>query len=131
MESWRHIWREGFAPSLPTNGLMALSEALITDDTRLLQGANTCPPPLMCVKDWPVEGADAIGFVGWMESNLANVGEVEEFFARACFECDKRLQEPAACRWFLNYWDDTPRAEVFRELLSEVKRTLAERSKAD
>ena len=129
MESWRHIWREGFAPSLPMNGLKALAEALRIDDPRLLQGANTCPPHLMCVQDWPVEGADAIGFVGWMESGLVSVGEVEEFFVRACFECDKRLHDPGACRWFLNWHDDTPRDEMRRELLAEVERTLEERSK--
>ena len=35
--------------------------------------------------------------------------------------------EPAACRWFLNWYDDTPRDEVRRELLAEVELALAER----
>jgi len=37
------------------------------------------------------------------------------------------MGEPAACRWFLNWFDDTPRAEVRGLLLSEVNRTLAQR----
>jgi hypothetical protein len=55
------------------------------------------------------------------------VAEVEDYFARVCFEVDKTLGEPAACRWFLNWFDDAPRQEVRGLLLSEVTRTLAER----
>ena len=33
----------------------------------------------------------------------------------------ERLGEPAACRWFLNWFDDTPRDQMRRELLAEVK----------
>ena len=74
----------------------------------------------MCVQDWPVEAACALGYCGWQGDGLETVGEVEEFFARACFEADQRLGEPAACRWFLNWFDDTPRDEMRRELLAEV-----------
>jgi hypothetical protein len=56
---------------------------------------------------------------------LDTVAEVEEFFARACFETDQRLGEPAACRWFLNWYDETPREEMRRQLLAEVNRSLA------
>lgn len=127
MESWRMVWREGFAPVMPTTGLLALREALLRDDERLTQGSTTTPPPLMCVQDWPVEGACAIGFCGWRGEDLESVGEVEEFFARACFEADQRLGEPAACRWFLNWFDDTERPAMRRLLLEEVELTLAER----
>jgi hypothetical protein len=57
---------------------------------------------------------------------LETVSEVEEFFARACFETDQRLGEPAACRWFLNWYDETPREEMRRQLLAEVNRSLAQ-----
>jgi hypothetical protein len=53
---------------------------------------------------------------------------VEEYFARLCFEADQRLGEPAVCRWFLNWFDDTPRDVMRRELLAEVERALAERN---
>jgi len=131
MESWRKVWRDGFAPILSTAGLEMLRDALSRDDARLTQGATTTPPPLMCVQDWPVEACCALGFCGWRGDGLETVGEVEEFFARCCFEADQRLGEPAACRWFLNWFDDTPRDEMRRELLSEVEIVLGERFPID
>lgn len=127
MESWRIVWRDGFVPVLSTTGLMALRDALRSNDPRLVQGATTTPPPLMCVQDWPVEAACALGVCGWLGDNLESVGQVEEHFAKCCFEADQRLGEPAACRWFLNWFDDTPRDEMRRELLAEVELALADR----
>ena len=131
MESWRLVWREGFAPVLSTTSLMALREALISDDARLSQGSTTTPPPLMCVHDWPVEAACALGYCGWQGDGLETVGKVEEFFARTCYEADVRLGEPAACRWFLNWFDDTPRHEMRCELLDEVELILSEREEIE
>jgi hypothetical protein len=127
MESWRLVWRDGFAPVLSTTGLESLRDALRGDDPRLTQGSTTTPPPLMCVQDWPVEAACALGFCGWQGDALETVGQVEEFFARACCEADLRLGEPAACRWFLNWFDDTPRDEMRRQLLAEVELALKAR----
>jgi len=127
MESWRLVWRNGFAPVLSTAGLEALREALQLDDPRLTQGSTTTPPPLACVQDWPVEAACALGFCGWHGEGLETVGQVEEYFAQVCFEADCRLGEPAACRWFLNWFDDTPRDQMRQELLAEVERELANR----
>jgi hypothetical protein len=127
MESWRKVWREGMAPQLSPAGLEALRRALLNDDARLIQGATTTPPPLACVQDWPVEAACVLGFCGWQGDQLETVAQVEEFFARACFEADQRLGEPAACRWFLNWYDETPRAEMRRQLFAEVNRALAQR----
>src|SRR5262245_8963660 len=127
MESWRKVWRDGVEPLLSTEGLEALRQGLISDDARLLQGATTTPPPLACVQDWPVEAACALGYCGWQGEGLETVGQVEEFFARMCFEIDQRMGEPAACRRLLNWYDATPRAQMRRELLAEVNRTLAER----
>jgi hypothetical protein len=125
MDSWRKVWRDGMEPLMSVEGLEALRQALRTDDPRLVQGATTTPPPLMCVQDWPVEAACALGFCAWQGDGLETVGEVEEFFARACFEADQRLGEPAGCRWFLNWYDETPRDEMRRLLLEEVNRSLA------
>jgi hypothetical protein len=127
MESWRKVWREGLVSLLSTRSLEVLRQALLTNDSRLMQGATTTPPPLQCVQDWPVEGACALGFCGWQGEGLETVAEVEEFFARMCFEIDQRLGEPAGCRWFLNWFDETPRDEMRRELLSEVNLALAAR----
>ena len=128
MESWRKVWREGVAPLLSTGSLETLQRGLSTDDPRLLQGATTTPPPLACVQDWPVEAACLLGYAGWQAEGLESVGEVEEFFARMCSEIDNRIGEPAGCRWFLNWFDETPRDEMRRLLLAEVIRALAERN---
>jgi hypothetical protein len=130
MESWRKVWRDGVEPLVSVEGLEALRRALVADDPRLLQGATTTPPPLMCVQEWPVEAACALGYCGWQGDGLETVAEVEEFFARMCFEVDQRLGEPAACRWFLNWFDETPRDEMRRDLLAEVNRALALRQEA-
>lgn len=76
VESWRSVWRFGFAPILSTAGLTALAAALEADDWRLTQGSTTTPPPLMCVQDWPVEAACALGYCGWMGDGLDTVGGV-------------------------------------------------------
>jgi hypothetical protein len=131
MESWRKVWREGLVNQISTSGLKALRRALLNDDARLLQGATTSPPPLQCVQDWPVEAACGLGYCGWQGDGLQTVAEVEEFFARTCFEADQRLGEPAACRWFLNWFDETPREEMRQQLLAEVNRSLAQRLSED
>jgi hypothetical protein len=78
------------------------------------------------VLDWPAEGACAVGYCGWQCGNT--VGEVEHYFADACYQADRRLGEPAACRWFLNWYDDEDRAVVFAELLREVDREISRRA---
>src|SRR4051812_6395754 len=99
--SWQQVWREGAAPLLSTEGLLALREALRADDQRLLQGATTTPPPLACMLDWPVEAACLLGYAGWQGDGLETVAEVEEFFGRMCFEIDQRLGNAADCRFLL------------------------------
>lgn len=134
MESWRKVWREGLAPLLSTEGLEALGRALVTDDPRLLQGVTTTPAMLDCAldreQDVLVEGACPVGYAGWICDGLETVAEVEEFFAQMCFAIDQRLGEPAACRWFLNWFDETPRNEMRQQLLAEVNLALEERKVA-
>lgn len=133
MESWRKVWREGFASQLSDSSVEALRLALLQDDPRLLQGATTLPPPLQCVQDWPVEAGCVLGFCGAIENggfgkDGATVQQAEQFFAEKCFEADRLLGEPAACRHFLNFFDETPRDEMRRLLLSEVNREQARRN---
>lgn len=127
MEAWRTVWRQGIAPQLSDRALAALQTALERDDSRLLQGATTSPPALQCVQDWPVDAACGLGFGGWQGDGLRTVAEVEEFFARTCAVADQRLGEVGVCGDFLSWFDETPRAEMRRLLLAEVKRELARR----
>ena len=128
MESWRHVWRVGFQPLISTAGLRALAEALRQDYLRLKQGCTTDPVPMHYVRDWPCQGACAVSYCGWQNGQgIETVGEVEEYFADLCFRADQALGELRACRWFLNWFDETPRAEAFRELLAEVDTELMRR----
>jgi hypothetical protein len=130
MENWRKVWREGLTPLLSTTGLEALRRALVDDDPQLQQGATTSPPPLESEQCEPVEAACALGYCGWRGEQLRTVAQVEEFFARVCFEVDRRLSEPTAIRWFLNWFDEAPRDQMRRQLLAEVSFALALRVSA-
>jgi hypothetical protein len=127
MKTWREVWRQGVLPGLTERQLQTLRAALESDDPRLLQGATTTPPPLQCVQDWPAEAVCLLGFCavddlgGFGE---ATVGDVGEAFSRLCCDVDIRLDEPAGVRWLLNWYDETPRAEMRRELLAEIDRAL-------
>lgn len=122
--SWQKVWRGGFGPSLPILGLRALRDALADDDRVIVQGATTQPPPLLCISDWKIECADGIGYAMWKGLNLETVGEVADAFGDACGRADDLMGEPAACRWFLNWFDDTPREEMRRLLVAEIEATL-------
>ena len=126
MEKWRRVWREGLAPHLSRPGLLALQKALRNDDRRLLQGTTCYPPLLDIMRERTVQGTCALGFCGWQGDDLRRVGEIEDFFHNLCDAADAVFNEPAACRYFLNWHDDTPRAEMRRELLAEVTRSLQE-----
>jgi hypothetical protein len=160
MENWRRVWRDGFAPLISTKALGALKLALETNDPRLIQGATTSPPPLQCVLEWPVECGCLIGYCGAVDLGgflysaedirlrqadsvenegyvrphpnvtAATVAEVEEYFARMCFEVDQKIGESAGCRYLLNYFDEDERDKVFAEMLAEVNRELADRQTA-
>jgi hypothetical protein len=127
MEPWRIIWRDGFAPSLSTRGLNALRDGLRNDDPRLRQGVTTFPEARPRHLDYPCEGSCALGFAAWQGDDRASVGQVAEFFDLCCWEADDRLGQPAACRDFLNWHDDTPRDEMRADLLAEVELELSHR----
>jgi hypothetical protein len=130
MESWKKVWREGLVPLLSTPGLEALRQALVRDDARLIQHATSSPPPLAIIHEEAVEGACALGYCGWHGDGLETVGEVEAYFVRTCLAADEALGEPCSCRRFLNWFDETPRAEMRRLLLPEVTGALNRRHTA-
>jgi hypothetical protein len=124
MEKWRRVWRVGIAPQLSRSALYALQSALVRDDARLLQGVVTAPPALEANADCAVVGGCAICLSGWLGEERASVGAVEEYFTAVCEAADDALGEPAACRFFFNWFDAVPRAEMRREMLAEVARAL-------
>lgn len=126
-EPWQTVFREGLAPLLSPAALVALREALECDDGRLMQWVTVSPPPLTMHEHDECDGACLIGFCGWIGEGLETVGEVEEYFARTCCAVDGRIGEYAGVRKLLNAWDETPREEIFREVLAEVRLEIARR----
>lgn len=124
MEAWRKVWRDGIVPQLTVAHLESLQRGLSDNDERLLQGCTTCPPPLQLVMDWPCEGSCLVAYGQWQAEGLKTVGDVEECFANVCFQADQLLGQPAAVRYLLNWFDDTPRDEMRQALLGEVKLAL-------
>jgi hypothetical protein len=55
------------------------------------------------------------------------VGELERLFMNAAWECDRRLGEPRAIRYWFAWYDDASREEMQSALLAEIDRALAER----
>jgi hypothetical protein len=91
-------------------------------------GATTIPAPDRPVWLNPVEAACVLGFCGWKGENLETVESVEEYFGALCLRADQVLGAHSACRYFLNWYDDTPRERMRRELLAEVVREQTRRA---
>lgn len=119
MEKWRRIWREGIVPAVCRDGLLALKEALEMDDIHLIQGATCYPPCLDHNQAALIQDACVIGFCAWKGEDLQVISSVETRFAEICDKADEHFNEPAI-RYFLNWYDDTPREEMRKELLQEV-----------
>jgi hypothetical protein len=124
MQSWKMVLRDGFIPQWDDATLERAVVALEADIPFLTQGSTTTPPPLMCVQDWKLEACDLIAYCSVADPTDCTVGEAEEGFARSCFDADQRLGEPAACRWFLNWYDDGVRQEVFALIADEFRLAL-------
>jgi hypothetical protein len=124
LEPWRRTFRVGFAPLLSTEALRALEKALVGDDPALIQSATTDPPPLSHFDDFPPTAACAIGYGAWKGDGLATVGEVEKFFYLACCEADCAVGESSGSRYFLNWFDETPRDNMRAALLPEIRRAI-------
>jgi hypothetical protein len=124
---WQRTWREGVVPLLDLYHFEALEKGLAANDSALIQGATTMPPPLQACADWPVEAACAWSYMGWKGDSLKTVEDVESFFANFCAAVDKQLGEPAVCRHFLVWFDETPRDDMIALLLSEVRLAIAQK----
>ena len=127
MEAWRKVWREGLAPAISTHALDELRRALVRDDSRLCQHGTTTPPPCALFGEADVEAACALGYCGWRGEGLGTVGEVEEYFNRLCAAAEDALNERAVCRYFLNWFDETPRTLMRRQLFAEIDLELRRR----
>lgn len=126
MEKWRIVWRDGIAPNLPVDGLRALLKALVEDDKALVQGRMCSPPVYKGFENQLIVAACAISYPGWC-SGMRTVGELEKFIGKICDAADKKFEEPAACRYFINWFDSSPREVMRRELIPEVQLEISKR----
>lgn len=121
------IFREGLAPILSLEGLLALERAMETDDPRLLQGGTTEPPPFSFCADWKPARACLIALPYWLGDGLETLGEIEEAFARTCHEIHLRTGIINAAGELLTPYDTMPREEMIATFLPEVKAAIASR----
>lgn len=126
MEPWRRVWRDGLAALLTEGDLEQLEVALVRDDSRLIQGAPTEPPPDPRFNDEPADGACLLGYAAMM-GGVALVGQLRQHGLWLCVQIDKRLGKQAHYA-LVNWWDDTDRDEARAALLYEVQREQAQRS---
>ncbi len=123
MESWQHVWREGVAPILSREAIVALQKALQDDDPRLVQGYTALPCEGMLSLPEKCEGACLIGFTGLRE--YSTVGEVWDHLELTVALADSRLGGQGSCAPLLVMWDDTPREEARLAMLQEVELVLS------
>lgn len=124
VKPWQYAWRKGFLPQFNGQDLSILLEAVENNSKCLIQGQTTDPFPFTFLSEEKVCGACAISYIGWQSRGMELVGDVEGFFARACHECDMLLGESGGCRYFLNWFDETPTEEAFSELAKEMKNNI-------
>lgn len=127
-ETWRAVFREGFAPVLPLDGLRALREALLHNDPAVRPGSTTVPAFEGEVEhDERPTACCPVAYCGWKPDGLETIGEVSDFFNEACSAAEYRLKEVGASRHLVNWIDDAPWPEVRAGLLAEVERELDRR----
>ncbi len=117
MEAWKKVFHDGLVPHLDMYDLGWLKQLLQENSVKLIQGTTVLPSGA-----WGKEKAERsclLGCIGMLRG-IQTVDEIEEFFASMCFSIDDTMGEPAACRWLLNFYDDTPRREMIDALLPEV-----------
>jgi hypothetical protein len=124
LAEWQRVFRVGVLPQLTRDNLVALRDALQSNDPRLMQGDTTYPPPFPHVLGWPCDRCCLLAFPG-LTDGLTTVGELNTFFARMCAAIDAAIGEPAGVRHLLQWYDDQPRAEVFAALVAEIDAALA------
>ena len=125
IQAWQKCWREGFAPLLSDEGLVELAKALRENDQKLIQGTT-------CItadghRKGDVIGACAISYAGWKGDELTGWDEVEAFFSRCCWKVDQTFGMMGDCRYFLNWFDETPRDQMIEEFLDEIQKTIEKR----
>jgi len=130
----RIVFEKGFAPQFSTETLILFQYALEENSDKIVQGSTTVPAPSLALSDWPCQSACAIGSLAWEQQygweDGVTVSEIDEAFIASAMKCDALMNEQAACRYFLNWFDEGDRATVFAELSKWIDDIITERRKA-
>lgn len=130
MEAWRYCLQHGLLPLLEADTIGAMLAAL--QGGQVAPGDTCIPEPLQANADLPVTECCIMALPGLLAHGgfgQATVGQVETAFARLCGQVDARLGQPAATRYLINWFDETPPAVslplVAEELRIEIQRRTA------
>jgi hypothetical protein len=127
MEGWRKVWRQGIVPLVGEKGLRALQAALRDDDKRLVQGMTIDPQSEWVPSSWEPSGACLIAYCGWQGQNLDSIAKVQRFFDRIVDAASlKLLAWDVEVSDLVEWYDETDRPTMRRELLAEVDRALGQ-----
>lgn len=139
-ELWRHALRYGFLWQFTDSQLMALQAACLSDSPRIGTGITVFPPPgpmepevhpevprKRSNEDRPCECLCPVAYALSGAVPTA-VGVAHDRYQEAVGKADRALAESGlSSRAFLRWADDSPRAEVLREIGRECAREVARR----
>lgn len=138
LAAWQIVLRHGMFPQWTDVDLANLLSAVESNDPRLIQGHQSDPLPMTANLPKPVCGACMVSYVGWMrfdDRSAATVGDLDTFTFQAFMRSEILLGELSIKvdgrlpGWmpFLEWFDDLPREEVFRQLSQEIRVEQARR----
>lgn len=131
IESWRRVWRDGFVPSFvdvlgkerAALGVQLLHRALKGRDPAVRQGVTTFPGGSA-----DLEGCSPEVYVAWVSTVSSSpkwsCQAGDAMFGALCVSCDGRVGMERACRFFMNWWDETPAHVAYPALAAECLATL-------
>lgn len=127
MEAAMKVLRMGFLPYWTDETILRLLTALEADDPLLVQEVTCIPLPLPTNYNQQVEGLCPIAFCSVSNPSNVTVGTAEILFANACATANEVMGKPYSHCRFLEWYDNTPRAEAFAALAAEIKDELSRR----
>lgn len=127
MEKWRRAWRLRVGPRVPLSNLRRFHKLLETNSSKLIQGRWFGEDGGGCAMShfwaWgskPRQISNQIGIAVYSIQDILNFFVQLRKFGK---------NEPVSFFEFMTWFDATPRDEMIRQLLPEVKRSIALRTK--
>ena len=119
MESWKKSFAH-IADVCGVPALQVLRTAVSENYCSLIQGTTVAYEPATNPGDRTVCGACAVGYMYWKADDMDFADDVEEAVAATFSEVAKKAGWDRAPDLFTNWYDETPRDEMRRELLPVI-----------